>query len=126
MQVYKLVMRRCILAHLVEELKSSADLEFPGGTRAFDRISTYEIGALLYARNDPGVAGLRRALERLENGTFGLCRRCKARIGWSLLLGDPRRAVCLECERQDGSLRGMERPLSADVKGGDALPAVPR
>jgi RNA polymerase-binding transcription factor DksA len=98
MQVYKLVMRRSILALLVDRLRASADLEFPEGTRAFDRISTFEIGALFYVRSDPALDELRGALTRLENGTFGICNKCKSRIGWSLLLRDPRKRVCPDCE----------------------------
>jgi RNA polymerase-binding transcription factor DksA len=100
MQVYKRVMRHSILALLVERLRASYDLEFPEGTQAIDRISIYEIDALLYFRNDAKLNELRGALTRLDNGTFGICIGCKNRIDWSLLLRDPGRRVCPDCDNE--------------------------
>lgn len=96
MRVYKLVMRRTIMALLLDRLREY--LEFPQMTQAIDRISIYEIDTLLYLRSDPKLDELRRALTRLDNGTFGICTECRRRIDWSLLLRDPGRRVCLDCD----------------------------
>jgi RNA polymerase-binding transcription factor DksA len=98
MKVYRFVMRRSIVALLVDRLKESHDLEFPSGSHALDEISNYEIEALLSIRSDPQIDELRRALDRLDNCTFGICIGCKRRIDWSLLLRDPCRRVCPDCE----------------------------
>jgi hypothetical protein len=98
MKVYRLVMRRSIVALLVDRLRASHDLEFPSGTHALDGISAYEIEALLSVRSDPQIDELRGALERLENRTFGICIACKSRIDWSILLRNPCRRICPECE----------------------------
>jgi RNA polymerase-binding transcription factor DksA len=98
MKVYRVVMRRSIVARLVDRLKESHDLEFPTGTHALDGITDYEIEALLSVRSDPQIDELRRALERLDNRAFGICIGCKRRIDWSLLLRDPCRRVCPDCE----------------------------
>ena len=100
MKVYRVVMRRLIVSLLVDRLKVSHDLEFPAGTHAIDGITDYEIEALLSVRNDPKIDELRGALVRLENRTFGICIGCRSRIGWSLLLRDPCRRVCSDCENQ--------------------------
>jgi RNA polymerase-binding transcription factor DksA len=100
MKVYRLVMRRTIVALLVDRLKASHDLEFPSGTHALDGISNYEIEALLSVRNDPQIDELRGALDRLDNRTFGICIGCRTRIDWSLLLRDPCRRVCPDCEHE--------------------------
>ena len=97
-KVYRLVMRRSIVALLVDRLRASHELEFPSGTHALDGISNYEIEELLSIRNDPRIDELRGALLRLDHRTFGACTRCKNRIGWSLLLRDPCRRVCPDCE----------------------------
>lgn len=98
MKVYRLVMRRTIVALLVDRLKASHDLEFPSGAHALDGISNYEIETLLSVRSDSQIDELRGALDRLDNRTFGICIGCKSRIDWSLLLRDPRRRVCPDCE----------------------------
>ena len=98
MKVYRHVMRRSIVALLVERLKASHDLEFSSGTHALDGITDYEIEALLSVRSDPQIDELRRALERLDNRAFGICIGCKSRIDWSALLQDPCRRVCPDCE----------------------------
>lgn len=98
MKVYRVVMRRSIVALLVDRLKESHDLEFPSGSHALDEISNYEIEALLSIRSDPQIDELRRAFDRLDNCTFGICIGCKRRIDWSLLLRDPCRRVCPDCE----------------------------
>jgi RNA polymerase-binding transcription factor DksA len=100
MKVYRLVMRRSILALLIDRLKASHDLEFPDGGNAIDGISNYEIEALLSLRSDPRLDELRGALTRLENRTFGMCIGCRTRIDWQLLLRDPCRRVCPDCENE--------------------------
>ena len=98
MKIYRLVMRRSILALLIDRLKESHDLEFPEGSNAIDGISNYEIEALLSLRSDPRLDELRGALTRLENRTFGICIGCRTRIDWQLLLRDPCKRVCPDCE----------------------------
>jgi RNA polymerase-binding transcription factor DksA len=98
MKVYRLVIRRSIIALLVDRLKASHDLEFPSGAHALDGISNYEIETLLSVRSDPQIDELRGALDRLDNRTFGICIGCKSRMDWSLLLRDPCRRVCRDCE----------------------------
>jgi RNA polymerase-binding transcription factor DksA len=100
MKVYRLVMRRAILALLIDRLKESHDLEFPSGAQAIDGISEYEVETLLSIRSDPKIDELRGALTRLDNRTFGVCIGCKTRIDWSLLFRSPCRRVCSDCEEE--------------------------
>jgi RNA polymerase-binding transcription factor DksA len=93
-------MRRSIVGYLVERLNAAydLDLEFPDGNQAIDGISNQEIDALLSFRSDSKLDELRAALTRFDNGTFGICIGCKNRMDWSLLLCDPGRRVCPNCE----------------------------
>jgi RNA polymerase-binding transcription factor DksA len=100
MQVYKLAMRRSILAQLVDRLRARHDVDFPKGTQAIDRISIHEIDSLLYFRRDARLDELRGALTRLDNGTFGKCIGCKSRISWPVLLRDPGIRVCPDCDHE--------------------------
>lgn len=100
MKVYRLVMRRAIISLLIDRLKASHDLEFPSGAQAIDGISEYEVETLLSIRSDTRIDELRGALTRLDNRTFGVCIGCKTRIDWSILLRNPCRRVCPECEEE--------------------------
>ena len=103
MKVYRLVLRRSIIALLVDRLKECCDIELPGGARSIDGFSNNELGSLLSLGSDPRLDELSGALDRLQDGTFGKCSACKSRIGWSLLLRDPARSVCPDCERHSSS-----------------------
>jgi hypothetical protein len=104
MKVYRLVMRRSIVTLLVHRLKECCDIELPGGARSIEGFSNHELGSLLSLGSDPRLDELSGALDRLQNGTFGKCSECKSRIGWSLLLRDPVRRVCPDCEQPSRSM----------------------
>lgn len=53
--------------------------------------------AALIARE---VASVKRALARIENGTYGECIRCGAGISQARLEARPEAALCIECARQ--------------------------
>ena len=46
-----------------------------------------------------------RALERIQNGTFGVCLKCESRIEPVRLAHDPSLDLCLACQTED------DRPL---------------
>jgi hypothetical protein len=102
MQADKREMRRSILSLLLDRLRATYELELPELSRGIDELSMYELKALLCFRSDSKLDELRGALTRLDNGRFGICIGCKKRIDWSLLLSDPGRRVCPDCE---GELR---------------------
>lgn len=115
MQIYKLALRRSIIALLIDRLSATLDLDFPDGTRAVDGISMYEIDAVLSFMSDRKLDELRDALTRLDVGTFGKCVRCKSRIDWSLLLRDPVRRFCPDCDVMTRNPGMMFTHLSAGV-----------
>jgi len=54
--------------------------------------------AALIARE---VASVRRALTRIENGTYGSCARCGDEIGSKRLDARPEAALCIDCARNE-------------------------
>lgn len=54
--------------------------------------------AALIARE---VASVRRALTRIENGTYGSCARCGDEIGSKRLEARPEAALCIDCARNE-------------------------
>lgn len=54
--------------------------------------------AALIARE---VASVRRALTRIENGTYGSCARCGGQIASKRLEVRPEAALCIDCARNE-------------------------
>lgn len=54
--------------------------------------------AALIARE---IASVKRALTRIENGTYGQCVRCGEEIAAKRLQARPEAALCIECARNE-------------------------
>lgn len=50
---------------------------------------------------DREIASVNRALERIENGTYGACVRCGTDIAPGRLEARPEAALCIECARSE-------------------------
>jgi RNA polymerase-binding transcription factor DksA len=65
-----------------------------------ERVSLHEIDALLAFKSDPHLDELRGALERIDDGSYGVCIGCKTEIDQRLLNEEPARRICAKCERE--------------------------
>jgi DnaK suppressor protein len=55
------------------------------------------------------IKKIEEALERIENGTFGICEACGEEIGIARLKARPVTTLCIECkskQEEDEKLRG--------------------
>jgi DnaK suppressor protein len=56
------------------------------------------------------ISKIKEALERIEDGTYGLCEACGEPIGEKRLLARPVTTLCIECksrqEKQERRVRG--------------------
>ncbi|MFZ0014098.1 MAG: TraR/DksA C4-type zinc finger protein [Acidimicrobiia bacterium] len=66
-----------------------------GTTEAVERLATTATARSLAA----SIAGIDRALERLDGGLYGLCDRCGAPIPSDRLEALPATTSCVECAR---------------------------
>jgi RNA polymerase-binding transcription factor DksA len=64
-----------------------------GATIAFERAQVHAL--LAQARSH--LTDLERALERLDEGTYGVCGRCNRPIGVERLAARPAAATCIDC-----------------------------
>ena len=64
------------------------------GTDAFEQT----VGVALQRKIDASLEQVERALANLENGTYGLCEACGARIDRARLEALPRAVRCLDCQ----------------------------
>ena len=93
-------MRRAVLCRMFDLLEQTYGIdvnreEFVGGG-----VSLHGIDAALAFKSDPRLEELRGALERIDEGSFGVCIGCKSPISWRLLDEEPARRMCEKCEQE--------------------------
>lgn len=91
-------MRRAILGRLYEHLQAHYSIDWSRETFLSDQLSLHQIDATLAFKSDPLIDELRGALDRLNEGNYGLCISCKGDIPQNLLDTDPTRRFCGACE----------------------------
>ncbi len=77
-----------------------ADLRKPGDRDWVERATEIENDEVLDSLDEitrAEVAELRRAIERIDNGTYGRCERCGAEISYLRLEAVPGTATCVRC-----------------------------
>ncbi len=106
-----LEMRRQILDEIAETLKQEAD---PGKSDIgdiFDLAGTErdrELGLLLSNRDRAKLKAIDVALERIEDGTYGICEECEKKIRLERLKVMPFARYCVNCQskmEKEDSLR---------------------
>jgi RNA polymerase-binding transcription factor DksA len=90
-------MRRVVLSKMFDLLDTSCDV---GMTREefINGASLHQIDAILSFKSDTHLDELRGALDRIDEGTFGICLGCKGEISRQLLIEDPSLRMCHVCE----------------------------
>jgi DnaK suppressor protein len=70
----------------------------PEGTTAFDR---QHVAALVSGAREH-LAEIARALQRLDDGSYGRCERCGRPIGSARLAARPTATTCIDCAARRG------------------------
>jgi DnaK suppressor protein len=65
-----------------------------GGSEAMDREKSF----LLLAREDKYIQQIESALEKIKNGSYGICRVCNEEISEERLKAVPTTSVCIKCK----------------------------
>jgi DnaK suppressor protein len=81
-----------------------ADLRKPGDRDWVERASEIENDEVLDHLDDltrAEVADLRRAVDRIDNGTYGLCERCGSDISYARLEALPGTGLCVRCASRE-------------------------
>ena len=74
------------------------------GTDAMER----EKSLLLAQRGGDYIDYLNKALQRIEDGTFGICRTCKGPIGHGRLEAVPTATQCISCKSKREEASDLE------------------
>lgn len=67
------------------------------GTDNYNRDLTIE----LIQNGEEEVRNIDLALEKIEDGTFGVCESCQKKINKTRLTALPHAKLCIECQRQE-------------------------
>lgn len=97
----KLIRRRDELTARLERLEM--DLDAPGSADADDRAIEKEGDEVMESLGLAGQTELKSiaaALERIENGTYGICARCGEPIAPARLAAVPHAPLCLACSEE--------------------------
>jgi RNA polymerase-binding transcription factor DksA len=93
-------MRRVVLCRMFDLLEQTYGIDVNRDEFIDDCAPIHEIDAALAFKSDPRLEELRGALERIEDGSFGVCIGCKSSIDQRLLDEEPARRMCEKCEQE--------------------------
>jgi len=93
-------MRRVVLRQMFDLLEQRYGIELDRAAFVADSVSLHEIDAALSFKSDPHLEELRGALDRIDDGSYGICLGCKTVIDQRLLIEDPARRMCEKCEQE--------------------------
>ncbi|MBI5287108.1 MAG: TraR/DksA family transcriptional regulator [Deltaproteobacteria bacterium] len=110
--------REAILAEVAEKVKAESDvLKFEIGD-IYDIASSErdrELSLILGDREREKLAEIEDALERLSNGTYGLCEECGEPIGEERMRVMPFTKVCIDCKSRNEKERGARRRYEEEI-----------
>ncbi len=106
-------MRRQVLRELGEDLKEGREGGKQEGMDTYDLASEErdrEISFILTDREREKVQAIQEALDRVENGSYGICESCDAEIAPARLSAMPFTRLCVNCQaEQEKEARTMRR-----------------
>ena len=89
---------------LLESVSEKADAAAPvqvdpsiGRLSRMDAIQSQQLALEIQARQQQALMRVRSALEAIQNGNYGQCRRCKVPIALERLEAQPDAVVCIQC-----------------------------
>lgn len=96
-------MREKVLAEAKEKLAALPDEEIPHSIDEMDLASISEAQAFrcsLYEHNSYVLHQIQHALERIEEGEFGICEECGEPISIKRLMARPMATLCVLCQEE--------------------------
>lgn len=98
-----LAMRRQVLREISEDLRQGREGSKEEGKDTYDLASEErdrEISFILTDRDREKLQAIQDALERVQNGTYGICESCEAEISPARLNALPFTRLCVSCQAE--------------------------
>ncbi|HUI28007.1 MAG TPA: TraR/DksA family transcriptional regulator [Candidatus Kryptonia bacterium] len=96
-----LEMRRQVLREIDNDLKEGREGAKDDGKDTYDLASEErdrEISFILSDREREKLQGIQEALERIEDGSYGICESCESEIAAARLEALPFTRLCVSCQ----------------------------
>jgi len=96
-----LEMRRQVLREIDNDLKEGREGAKDDGKDTYDLASEErdrEISFILSDREREKLQGIQEALERIEDGSYGICESCESEIASARLEALPFTRLCVSCQ----------------------------
>ena len=113
-----LLQKRKLLAgdiHHLEERVLSKSLQESSGDLSHFPLHFADVGSDMYEQEvtlslvqngEEAIWAIDEALEKIEDGSFGICELCERDINLERLKAIPHAKLCIECKREQESQRG--------------------
>lgn len=98
-----LAMKRQILHEIDQDLRDEREGAKENGMDSYDLASEErdrEIGLILSDRDREKLQAIDEALDRIEDGTYGICENCESEIGAGRLEALPFTRLCVNCQAE--------------------------
>jgi DnaK suppressor protein len=96
-----LEMKKQLLAEIQQDLKQGREASKDEGMDTYDLASEArdrEINFILTDRDRGKLQAIEDALERIEEGSYGICESCEAEIAEGRLQAMPFTRLCVQCQ----------------------------
>jgi DnaK suppressor protein len=96
-----LEMKKQLLAEIQQDLKQGREASKDEGMDTYDLASEArdrEINFILTDRDRGKLQAIEDALERIEEGSYGMCETCEAEIAEGRLQAMPFTRLCVQCQ----------------------------
>ena len=107
---------------LVEAGKTASDMrqdsngDFPDPTDRASLESDRNFLLRIKDRERRLITKVKEALDRIDNGTFGICESCGRPISEKRLMARPVTTLCIECKTEGENLERMEKQRGTRVR----------
>lgn len=113
MQAKLIEMRQQLLREIDKDLQQGREVaQEGGGMDNYDLASEErdrEIAFLLTDRDREKLQAIQDALERIEQGTYGVCESCDSEIAEGRLMALPFTRLCVSCQAQEEKEAKLQR-----------------
>ncbi len=117
MQAKLLDMRRQLLREIDKDRQQGREVAKEGGMDSYDLASEErdrEISFLLTDRDREKLQAIQDALERIEQGTYGVCESCGTEIAEGRLTALPFTRLCVTCQTEEEKEAKLQRRYEDD------------
>ena len=102
---------------IASDMRQDSNGDFPDPTDRASLESDRNFLLRIKDRERKLIMKVKEALDRIDNGTFGICESCGKPISEKRLMARPVTTQCIDCKTEDEKKERLERLRGAKAKG---------